>query len=483
MKEDEAIDTPFDLLVVGAGAAGHWAARAAAGHDRELRAKAGTPSERPLRIGLLDSRSRVGAKILMSGGTRCNLTHVEVRPEDYRGGNHHRIARILRAHSPAESLRIFREELGVDVYTEESTGKLFPADDRAATVLAALRRACDEAGVPLLSGQRWTALEIAADSAAAPAPRWSVGIVDPAGNPLPPITARRLLVCTGGRSYPKTGSDGGAWEILRGLGHTIVTPVPALTPFVLGACFHQHLSGIAHPARLTLRVDGRDEAMADGPLLWTHFGVSGPAALDLSGHWARLRADRPAARLEVFLSFRPGESIESLDAAWLAAARRHPTRTLRGFLDDLPHRLVDALAGDAGADPQVSLAQTSRERRRALIERIARFPLPVSGVRGFGQAEVTSGGVPLEEVDRGLESRILPGVHFAGEVLHVDGRLGGFNFQWAWSSATVAAETAVDRLRSGIAQAGSSQTGTARDGSTEGGGEGIEMNPSPEDEG
>lgn len=450
----------YDLLVIGAGAAGLWGARAAAVRARTEMGTAGSPAGHPprdpaLRLAVVDGRAKVGAKILMSGGTRCNLTHTVVRPEDYRGGNVHRIARVLRAHPPAASLRIFTEELGVPVKTEEATEKIFPADDRAVTVLGGLLGALDRERIPLLRERRWVGLERlepGADSAALPAGAhgggWRVRVVDPAGNERDPLIARRLLVCTGGRSYPKTGSDGGAWEILRQCGHRIVEPVPALSPLLLADGFHAGLSGISLPVRLLLRIDGRDAALASGPLLWTHLGASGPAALDLSGPWARARHDLPQARLETFADFLPGRSAEELEAEWLEEARRRPTRTLRGFLSELlPQRLAEALCAASGIDAGRPLSQTSREARRAMIGALCRFPLEVRGVAGFGKAEVTSGGVPLEETDGGLESRVLPGVHFAGEVLHVDGRLGGFNFQWAWSSATVAAEAAVDRLR------------------------------------
>lgn len=432
-----------DLVIVGAGAAGLWGARVAGARACQRR--------QDLRIVLLDGRAKIGAKILMSGGTRCNLTHIEVHPEDYRGGNKNRIARVLRAHPAQASRRAFEEDLGVPVKVEEATGKIFPADDRAATVLAALQRAAEAAGASLVTGARWSgldraALEGAEFDAGRRGPAWLVRTVDPQGHPHPPIPARRLLVCTGGCSYPNTGSDGRAWEVLRALGHQVVHPVPALSPLLLRGGFHATLSGIALPARLWLLVDGREECRAEGPLLFAHFGLSGPAALDLSGPWARARADRPDASRQVFASFLPDESAASLDARWLREAREHSTRTLRGLLPDLPHRLVDALAGLAETDPHRPLAQTPRTERRAMIARLVQCPLDVEGVAGFRKAEVTSGGIPLEEVDAGLESRILPGVHFAGEALHVDGRLGGFNFQWAWSSATVAAEAAVDRL-------------------------------------
>jgi predicted flavoprotein YhiN len=138
--------------------------------------------------------------------------------------------------------------------------------------------------------------------------------------------------------------------------------------------------------------------------------------------------------------------MESVEAAWLAGAVRNPARTIQTHFSILPHRLCEALVRAAGTDPAQPLAQTPRVVRRAVIGHLVSLRLPVEGVLGFGKAEVTSGGIPLEETDQGLESRILTGVHLAGELLHVDGRLGGFNFQWAWSSGAVAARAAVRRL-------------------------------------
>jgi predicted Rossmann fold flavoprotein len=462
---------PYELIVIGAGAAGLWAAiqaaraasEPAAGRSPHRTSGLNVPAAAELgptaasdtshlRIAIIDRREQVAAKILMSGGTRCNLTHREVLPADYRGGNRHRIARVLRAHPASESLRVFTEELGVAV-TQEPGGKIFPADNKATTVRDALLAAIDRAAVPILRGRCWCGLEAAPDTSAGPrAPRWRVLIRDDADRTLTPIETARVLVATGGCSFPESGSDGSGYAILRELGHAVVEPLPALTPFRLGGGFHAALSGIATPVRLELRVDGKIESTAEGPLLWTHTGVSGPAALDLSGPWARAHHERPKAEIRVLASFLPETSMESAEAGWLAGAAHNPARTIRAHLSSLPHRLSEALVRTAGADPVQPLAQTPRALRRAVIAHLVCFPLPVEGVLGFHKAEVTSGGVRLEEVDHGLESRILPGVHFAGEILHVDGRLGGFNFQWAWSSGTVAAHAAVARLLASAAE-------------------------------
>jgi predicted flavoprotein YhiN len=453
----------LDLAVVGAGAAGLWGGLHAA-----WRARGAGGAD--VRIAILDSRSQVGAKILMSGGTRCNLTHAEVTPQDYRGASPRRIARFLRGHPPAESIRVFQEELGLPLKMEGEN--VYPADDRARSVLEAVTSGLHRAGVPLRTGCRVVGLEriqkgldriqegpdrIPANPAGSkpnpmegvapePTARWRLLLRGLDGDSLPPVHAHRVLVATGGCSYPRTGSDGAALSLLRRLGHTVVPPVPALTPFVMDRHAKRNLSGITTPVRLTLERDGKVIAESYGPLLWTHFGVSGPAVLDLSGHWARSKHDHPEAALRVLASFLPEARPEQTEAGWIETGRLHPQRTIRSHFHGLPQRLLQKLVEEAGVDPSVPLAQTQRDQRKSVLLTLHAYPLPVTDVFGFGKAEVTSGGIPLDEVDDGLESRLLPGIHLAGEVLDVDGRLGGFNFQWAWSSGAVAGRSAVDRL-------------------------------------
>jgi predicted flavoprotein YhiN len=432
------------VVVVGAGAAGLTAALRAA--------------EAGARVTLLNAHPRIGLKILMSGGTRCNVTHERVDERDYHGGSRAFVRRVLRAF-PAEGARAWMESLGVALKLEP-TGKLFPVSDNAQTVLDALLRACEAAGVTVESGARVVRIERAGEGAGtAPASRYRLGIQRvrdsaafgaevaavgelswslPAREPDEWMEADAVVLATGGLSFPRTGSDGTGYALAASLGHSIVPPVPALTPLAAGDPLCTRLQGLTLDVELALRVVGKRVATTGGSFLFTHFGYSGPAALDLSRHWHRSEGERA-----VSASFLPRETVDSLRAAWLAAAR-DPQLSVRKHLGArLPDRLVVALCEESGVAPATTLGQVERARREALLSLVTARALPVTGTLGYEKAEVTAGGVTLSEVDPGtLESRKAPGVFLCGEILDVEGRLGGFNFQWAWSSGAVAGRAA-----------------------------------------
>ncbi|MFM7798400.1 MAG: NAD(P)/FAD-dependent oxidoreductase, partial [Planctomycetota bacterium] len=220
--------------------------------------------------------------------------------------------------------------------------------------------------------------------------------------------------------------------------------VPALVPLRLAeGHWIRGLSGLTVPAELVLRSAGgkRLASFADSTLC-THFGLSGPSVLNISRHWTHARLDDPAARLEA--CWLPGEDPDRVDA-WLVGAKGRAVGAM--LRERLPERLVRALCDAAAVDPAGTAQQLPRDRRRGLSQLVAATPLPVEGDRGFSFAEATAGGVPLAEVRlETMESRIVPGLHLAGEVLDVDGRIGGFNFQWAWASGFVAGTSAVAAL-------------------------------------
>jgi predicted Rossmann fold flavoprotein len=377
---------PYDVAVIGAGAAGLMAAIFAS--------RAGA------RVVALDGAARIGAKILISGGGRCNVTHDVVHPEDFNG-NRNAIARVLRTFDVPATVAFF-EELGVRLKREE-TGKLFPVTDKARTVLDALLRAAGK--VDILTGHRVEAVE--------------------RGFRIGDLEARRVILAAGGRSVPKTGSDGSGYDIARSLGHSVTPVFPALVPLILKD--PPPLSGTSVEAELSVRSEtGRVLHRERGPMLFTHFGVSGPAVLDISRHWI---AHQPAA---LQADFFPGVDLEQ---ALIEEAKRNPHATVAGFLKrSLPARLVDVFV-----NMQTTLGRLSREERRLVVREMKERRLPVIGDRGFDYAEVTAGGVPLKEIDIStMQSRTCDGLYLCGEILDVDGRIGGYNFQWAWASGRLA---------------------------------------------
>jgi len=433
----------WDIAVVGAGAAGLMAAIQA---GRLARARGGTGAGAG--IVALDGARKPGAKILVAGGGRCNLTHDRVDESAFAGSSRKAIRKVLLRFGVQATVDFFRE-IGVFVKREE-TGKLFPVTDDARTVLDALLGATGETGVDLR-----------------PAHRVESVVRDGQGYTLSGawggLRARRVILATGGRSLPKSGSDGHGYEIARSLGHTTTPLSPALVPLVLpDRHFLRGLSGLSAPVAIEVQAGtGRRIASFEGPLLCTHFGVSGPAVLDASRYWIEARAGDGAARLVV--NWLPGETFESADT-WLRDLGNAGAGAV--LARRLPDRLAVALCDEAGVNPALPGSQIPRDARRSLAETLTRMVVTVSGDRGFEHAEATAGGVPLSEIRlETMESRVTPGLFLCGEICDVDGRIGGFNFQWAWSSGFVA----------GIAAAAScsgAERGAQRDAATPSPGDG-----------
>ncbi len=409
-----------DLLVVGAGAAGLttaiFAARAAPGLD----------------VRCIDGARTPGAKILVSGGSRCNVTNRSVSERDFWGGSARAIRNVLRAFPAARAAEFFRE-LGVALHEEED-GKLFPDSNRSRTVLDALLGEAAHRGVPIVCAHRVLAVQRAAD-------RFDVTLAG-----APPLRARAVVLATGGRSLPKSGSDGVGYALAQRLGHGHVATTPALAPLLLNGDLHARLSGVTVPAALTLHANGERRLRLDGSLLWTHFGASGPLVLNVSRHWLRARLAGDAVTLT--LSLLPAEGFESVEAWLLGQERARPKARLSTILGTrLPAAIADSWPDAAGIDRDLTLAHLTRDERRRLVHALIAMPLDVRDSRGYNYAEVTAGGVPLDEIEPAtMESRVCRGLYFVGEILDVDGRLGGFNFQWSWSSGWVAGHAAAARL-------------------------------------
>ncbi len=424
-----------DVAIVGAGAAGLTTAIFAARLNPNFT------------IVALDSAQRLGAKILVSGGGRCNITNVRVTPADFFGGSPHVVRRVLSAFTVDQTVAFFRE-LGVPLHVEDD-GKLFPDSNRARTVVDALLGEAERLGIRLLTGRRVTAIARDGDQFEMGVAEGAAVVGDAHPTPTRPPTsasegrryvARRVVLATGGLSLPKTGSDGSGHRLAQALGHALVPPTPALVPFVLSGDFHRPLSGVSQDVELTIRAAGDKPVRLRGALLWTHFGVSGPVVLNASRFWHRAELEQRS--VTVSASFLPGDDFAAAERRLLELSQSQPRLSLQHALGTLiPARVAEAVLQELGIAAGVSLAQLARESRRRLVHALLEWPLPVTGSRGYNHAEVTAGGVPLAELDPAtMESRKCPGLFLVGEILDVDGRIGGFNFQWAWSSAWVAAQ-------------------------------------------
>jgi predicted Rossmann fold flavoprotein len=326
-----------------------------------------------------------------------------------------------------DTIRFFRD-IGVGLH-EEADGKLFPDSERARDVLRALLSETGRTGAMLAADTRVLDVERNGDQ---------FRLVTSRGN----VRAARVVLATGGQSLPKSGSDGAAYEIARRLGHTIVPTTPALVPLLLAGgvgSLHRTLTGVAQPAELTLKIDGAVATRLTGSLLWTHFGISGPVTLNMSRHWLRARLEGGTPWLT--LNMCPGRTFEEVDSGWTQTAKRSPsTHVVTALSAMMPASVAAALLAQLSLDRETALAHFRREDRRRLSHSLVAWPLDVTGSRGYAYAEATAGGVALDEIDPGtMESRVCPGLFLVGEILDVDGRLGGFNFQWAWASARVAA--------------------------------------------
>jgi len=421
-----------DVAIIGAGAAGLFAA---AWVGRQARGQG-----RPLSIVALDGARKLGAKILVAGGGRCNVTHWRVAETDFAGSTSPAIRKVLARFTVDDTVAFFKAA-GVELKRED-TGKLFPVTDSARTVLDALIREATRAGTELVHPARVTAL---GHDAAGFLLTTSAG----------PIRAVRVILCSGGRSLPKSGSDGGGHILASALGHSLTQPiVPSLVPLLLPpGHWITELSGLTLPTEIVLTsATGRRLTSCTGSTLCTHFGLSGPAVLDISRHWlvARDRAQTTGAPpVKLAINWLPGRPTDEVERLLLEARGRAVTSILR---EHLPDRLARRLCELAGAP---SAGDLPREARRRLVGLLTAGPLEIAGDRGFTIAEATAGGVPLSEVRLDtMESRLCPGLHFAGEVLDVDGRIGGFNFQWAWASGFLAGTAAAAAFHTPTSVAG-----------------------------
>lgn len=418
------------VVILGAGAAGLMAARWVAGRGRP--------------VIVLEAAREEGRKILISGGGRCNVLPLDDAPGRFVSDSPNRLVRRFLVRWPLEEQRTFFEALlGGALREEPESGKLFPPTNRARDVRDALRDSVRSAGAAIRPANR------ARDLARSALGGFDVRVDRET------IHASAVVVATGGRSVLSGGADAAGFEWAAALGHSVRPTYPALAPLVGDVPAHHALAGVSLRARVTAR-SGQESAASEGGFLFTHRGWSGPAVLDVS-HVVE-RAVRAGNFFDVRVTFLPEASkgplqgasplhvgnAEAIARVWDEQLRAGAGfgNSLSSFLrnSSLPDRLASFVLETAGV-PDVSLSRLTREARKRVVSALSSFPIPATGTEGYRTAEVTGGGVALEEVDAGSgESRLVPGLFFAGEVLDAFGPIGGFNFQWAWATGRTAGE-------------------------------------------
>lgn len=403
-----------DVLVVGAGPAGMMAAITAA--------------ENGARVTLLEKMQRVGRKMLITGKGRCNLTNAAPVPELIRQfkGNGAFLNSAFAAFDNEDAMRFF-EQQGVPVKVERG-GRVFPVSDKAADCVEAMLARLHELGVAVRTGEAVAAVLTREGRAA--------GVRTAAGEE---IAADAVILAVGGASYPGTGSTGDGYEIARQLGHTVTRILPSLVPLETEEHWPRDVQGLSlRNVRVKLLVDGRERQEMFGEMMFTHFGVTGPIILSMSRRAAKCLAEGKFVELE--LNLKPALTPEKLDARIQRDFGQHIRKSLKnGLLDLLPHKLIEPVLDCAYLDPEKPVHQVTAEERHRLAETLQHLTLTITKTRPLAEAIVTAGGVSVREINpKTMESKLVPGLYFAGEVVDVDAYTGGYNLQAAFSMGNAA---------------------------------------------
>ena len=404
------MDNP--IIVIGAGAAGLMAATTAAMYGKKVL--------------VLEKMPRPARKIMITGKGRCNLTN----NTDLNGliANTCRNARFLYSafsRFGAEDTISFFERAGVPLKTERGN-RVFPVSDKSVDIVDALVNSANKSGVIILNKE---VEDILTKNGAVSGVKCSDGTV---------IPCESLLIATGGKSYPTTGSTGDGYTFAEKLGHTVTELRPSLVPMEVYEGFPEQLSGLSlKNVSLTIQNGGKICFKEQGEMLFTHFGISGPLVLSASASIEKLSDDCKA-----FIDLKPALSEEQLDKRLLRDFEDLKNKELGNSLDSLlPKKLILPVIASAGIPPKTRVNALTKEQRLSLVKTLKALPLTVTALRSFNEAVITRGGVSVKEIDpKTMASKIVEGLFFAGEVIDVDAFTGGFNLQIAFSTGYLAGE-------------------------------------------
>ncbi len=411
------------VAVIGGGAAGLMAAATVAEcHD---------PAE--TRVLLIEQNDRMGKKLRITGKGRCNLTNDCERDEFLQNvPTNPRFLYAALAEFDTQDTKAYFEALGVPLKTERGK-RVFPVSDKAGDVVEALVRHCREVGVQFLQG-RVSAIHTAGSESGKPV----VSGVRVAGKD---IAADAVILCTGGCSYPVTGSDGNGYRLAERLGHTVIPPRPSLVPLVCAGDICKRMMGLSlRNVRLKVMDTQKNKCIYEdfGEMLFTHYGVTGPLILSASAHIP----DVETGKYELHINLKPALDAAELDARLLSDFKKYANRDFINALGDLlPLKAIEPVVELSGIDPRRKVNSITKEERHALATVLGDLVITPIRPRPIAEAIITKGGIKVGEVNpKTMGSKIVPGLYFAGEVLDLDAYTGGFNLQIAFSTARLAGQ-------------------------------------------
>ncbi len=400
------------IAVIGGGAAGLYAA--------------GLATSLGARVTLFEHMPRMGTKLMITGKGRCNLTN-NCTPQEFLASvisNPKFLYSAIYALPPSKTIEIF-EDLGVPLKTERGA-RVFPVSDRAMDIVTALTRMAQDAEVvhEKVIGISHTEGMVN-------------GVITKKGT----YSCDRVILATGGASYPLTGSDGSGYDLARGVGHTVTKLTPSLVPLVSPDPICKQMQGLSLK-NVALKILSQGKRIYDdfGEMLFTHFGISGPMVLSASSHMRGVSFSQAVAEIDL----KPALTEEALDARLLSDIQKFANKDISNALGALlPQKMILPFLSRVGIEPTRKMHSIKKEERRTIRQTLKAFTVPLSGFRPIKEAIVTAGGVSTSEVDpRTMMSRLVDGLYFAGEILDVDAYTGGFNLQIAFSTAHLAATSA-----------------------------------------
>ncbi|NLM13004.1 MAG: NAD(P)/FAD-dependent oxidoreductase [Epulopiscium sp.] len=407
---------PHKILVVGGGAAGLVAGVAA--------------SRNGAKVIILERMDRVGKKILATGNGRCNFTNINMDIKRFHSSYPQFIKGVLNRFDLRQTLDFF-EQMGI-AYKIEDAGKVFPMSEQASSVLDVLRHE-----IQLLNVQE----ECNAEVIKIQRKNNQFILLLKDGRK---ISGDKVILATGGKSSSNLGSNGSGYDLVIPFGHKLINPFPALVQLVLDAWFLKRLKGVKFNGKASVAEGNHILQTEYGEILFTEYGISGPPILQLSrkaGEVLQEKKSKPFIVLDVF----PELSEEQIENIIMSRFSYHPEKSIEfSFVGMMNKRLIPVILKEAGIeDLHKSCAQINTKERKSIINILKNWRIPIKGTQSWMQSQVTAGGIDVRDIDPNtMESKLVPGLYFAGEIMDVDGDCGGFNLQWAWSSGYIAGESA-----------------------------------------